>query len=478
MSKIPQRITSFKEYQMTVLSVQDKFCTYTSQSEITNQVCNYVKLLKPYYYDICERVYLARSALRYPDKNGYKDDFAKDNENNSLLKSLVEEIKKAYSDKFEEINNNLIRYMVYHVFKLLVDYLHTVVNQIPSFADYWEYCWNIIRNNVDIAFSAVKIDKEVMYKINMPYKSNGKMIWSRWVKVSVNKYMDPIDIKCLNTGNDQDVTKVSQHLDTSRLKINDNKIQLLFTVKRETPEAYKNNIVMSIDKGLNHFLAYHCESIDGVRTEIDHCISSSLRKEYYKAIDSGNKQIIRQAKYEILKYAVDDMINKIKECKPRFLIIENMVGSFADTDDKYVRAFPWVDYQKIIRRKAAEAGVHVILVYDNGTSQDYAYGDDQIIRNKFNRAVGYCKKSGEVVNCDENAALNIWARGVVKIMEYYLLTPPQIEEIKRLLKDRGRTLATVNYSTAKDVIEYCRRHFGICKCQVKMAKNAQLKCTV
>ena len=49
---------------------------------------------------------------------------------------------------------------------------------------------------------------------------------------------------------------------------------------------------MSIDKGLNHFLAYHCESIDGVRTQIDHCISSSLRKEYYKAIDSGNKQRI------------------------------------------------------------------------------------------------------------------------------------------------------------------------------------------
>ena len=79
---------------MTVVSVQDKFRTYTSKDEITNQVCNYVKLLKPYYYDICERVYLARSVLRYPDKNGYKDDYAKDNENNSLLKGLVEEIKK------------------------------------------------------------------------------------------------------------------------------------------------------------------------------------------------------------------------------------------------------------------------------------------------------------------------------------------------------------------------------------------------
>ena len=57
MSKIPQRITSFKEYQMTVLSVQDKFRTYTSQDEIIKQVCAYVELLKPYYHDVCERVF-------------------------------------------------------------------------------------------------------------------------------------------------------------------------------------------------------------------------------------------------------------------------------------------------------------------------------------------------------------------------------------------------------------------------------------
>lgn len=280
-------------------------------------------------------------------------------------------------------------------------------------------------------------------------------------RLSIYKNVDPEEIKCVNTGSNQDISKVSQHLDISRLRIKDSICQLCFTVKKETPERNKNNVIMSIDRGLNNFLAYHCESIDGVRTQIDHCISSSLRKEYYKAIDSGNKQIIRQAKYEILKYAVDDMINKIKECKPRFLIIENMVGSFADSDDKYVRAFPWVDFQKIIRRKAAEAGVHVIMVYDNGTSRDYALGDDIIIRNESNRSKGYCKKTGQKVNCDNNAALNIWGRGVIKILAYYLLTPLQMDEIKRFVKDRGRTLATVNYSTAKEVIEYCRINFGI-----------------
>ena len=81
---------------------------------------------------------------------------------------------------------------------------------------------------------------------------------------------------------------------------------------------------MSIDRGLNNFMTYHVEGYDGGDIPITHCCNKELKSQYYKAIDSGNKQIIRQAKYEILKYAVDDMINKIKECKPRFLIIENI----------------------------------------------------------------------------------------------------------------------------------------------------------
>ena len=287
------------------------------------------------------------------------------------------------------------------------------------------------------------------------------MIWHRWVVVTLENVIDPNVLKCINTGKDQNITKVSQHLEISRLRIKENKCQLCFKVKKEIPERNKNNVIMSIDKGFNHFLAYHVESYNGASKVIDHCANKELVRDYYQSIDSGNKEKIYEAKYRILKYAVDDLIKKIEAFKPRFLIIENMVGSFADSDDKYVRSFPWVDYQKIIRRKAAEAGVHVIMVYDNGTSQEYAYGDDQIIRSKHNRSIGYCYKTGKEVNCDKNAALNIWGRGVVKIIEYYLLTPPQIEEIKRFVKDRGRTLATVNYFTGKDVIEYCRRHFGI-----------------
>ena len=461
MSKIPVRVTSYKDYHLTILSVQDKFHTYNSDEKIKNLLYQYVELLEPYYQDVCERVFLARSALRYPVNNGYKDDYEAESENNRLLGELVDDIKKSYFDKDEEINVTLLRYMVYHVFDLLVNFSKEEKNKYPSFDDYWEYAWTKIKNNIDIAFSASNTDKGVTYKINLPYKSNGKMIWSRWVKVSVNKYMDPSEIKCINTGKDQVVTSMSQHLEVSRLRVINNKIELFFEVKKETPEKYKSQVSISIDRGLNAFLTYHVEDYDGVVIPVTHCCNQELKSQYYKAIESGDKQIIRQAKYVILKYAVDDMINKIKECKPRFLIIENMVGSFADTDDKYVRAFPWVDYQKIIRRKAAEAGVHIIMVYDNCTSRDYALGDDIIIRNERNRSKGYCKKTGQKVCCDENAALNIWGRGVVKILEYYVLTSDQFIEVKSFVKSKGRTVATVNYLLAKEVIDFCRARFGI-----------------
>ena len=227
MSKIPVRVTSYKDYHLTILSVQDKFHTYNSDEKIKNLLYQYVELLEPYYQDVCERVFLARSALRYPVNNGYKDDYKAESENNRLLGELVDDIKKSYFDKDEEINVTLLRYMVYHVFDLLVNFSKEEKNKYPSFAGYWEFVWSNIKIDVDIAFSAAKTDEGVTYKINIPYKNKNidKVIWHRWVKVSINKHMDPIDIKCLNTGNDQDVTKVSQHLDTSRLRINDNKIQ-------------------------------------------------------------------------------------------------------------------------------------------------------------------------------------------------------------------------------------------------------------
>ena len=461
MSKIPVRVTSYKDYHLTILSVQDKFHTYSSDEKIKNLLCQYVELLEPYYQDVCERVFLARSAI-CSCKSSYRVDFENDNKNLKLIEELVKDVIATCIKKNDDININLLRFMIDHAVNLIIDYLKRYnCAGYPTFIDFWDYAWGEIRNNIDIAFSASNTDKGVTYKINLPYKSNGKMIWSRWVKVSVNKYMDPSEIKCINTGKDQVVTSMSQHLEVSRLRVINNKIELFFEVKKETPEQYKSQVIMSIDKGLNHFLAYHVESYDGVNIKITHCCNKELKKQYYKAIDSEDRQRIHTAKYNILKYAVEDFVKKIEDYQPRFIVLENMIGSFADSDDKYVRSFPWIDYQKIIRRKAAEAGVHVIMVYDNGTSQDYAMANDQIIRNKYNRSIGYCYKTGKEVNCDENAALNIWGRGVVKILEYYVLTSDQFIEVKSFVKSKGRTVATVNYALAKEVIDYCRTHFGI-----------------
>ena len=417
--------------------------------------------MKPYYHDVCESAFLARTAYSFKSVSDYNNDYAQDNENVKLIGEMVNDTQKTFNEDGKEINVNLLRYMINHAFELLVDFLKEEKNKYPSFADYWEFAWSNIKIDVDIAFSAAKTDEGVTYKINLPYKSQNKVIWRKWSTIKINKYLDPEDIRCINTGKDQSIDRISQHLETSRLRIIDNKIQIIIYVKRETPEAYKNNIVMSIDKGFNHFLAYHVESYNGASKVIDHCANKELVRDYYQSIDSGNKEKIYEAKYNILKYAVEDFVKKIEDYQPRFIVLENMIGSFADSDDKYVRSFPWIDYQKIIRRKAAEAGVHVIMVYDNGTSQDYAMANDQIIRNKYNRSIGYCYKTGKEVNCDENAALNIWGRGIVKILEYYVLTSDQFIEVKSFVKSKGRTVATVNYALAKEVIDYCRTHFGI-----------------
>ena len=461
MSKIPVRVTSFKDHCLTILSVQDKYNNYTLSCEIIELFNKYTEIMKPYYHDVCERVFLARSAIHLSPKNGYRTDFADTAAYMKLVNDIVNEMTASYNNDNEDININFLRYMVNHIFKIIIDFLGVSENRFPTFASFWNYAWRLVKSDIDIAFSATVRDREIVYKINLPYKSQDKVIWHRWVVVKLEKTIDPNALKCINTGKNQDITKVSQHLEISRLRIKENKCQLCFTVKKETPERNKNNVIMSIDKGFNHFLAYHVESYNGASKVIDHCANNQLVRDYYQSIDSGNKEKIYEAKYEILKYAVDDLINKIETYKPRFIILENMVGKFENISDKYVRSFPWVDFQIIIRRKAEEAGVHVILVYDNWTSQDYALGDDMIVRNNHNRAIGYCKKTKEIVNCDENAAFNIWGRGVVKVLEYYALNEEQMEEIKRFVKDRGRTVATVNYALAKEVIDYCRTHFGI-----------------
>ena len=461
MSKIPVRVTSFKDHCPTILSVQDKYYNYTLSCEIIELFNKYTEIMKPYYHDVCERVFLARSAIHLSPKNGYITDFSDTAANMKLVNDIVDEMTASYNNDNEDININLLRYMVNHIFKIIIDFLGVSENRFPTFASFWNYAWRLVKSDIDIAFSVTVRDKEIVYKINLPYKSLDKVIWHRWVVVKLENMIDPDALKCINTGKNQDITKVSQHLEISRLRIKENKCQLCFKVKKETPERNKNNVIMSIDKGFNHFLAYHVESYNGASKVIDHCANKELVRDYYQSIDSGNKEKIYEAKYRILKYAVDDLINKIKTYKPRFIILENMVGKFENISDKYVRSFPWVDFQKIIRRKAAEAGVHIIMVYDNCTSRDYALGDDIIIRNERNRSKGYCKKTGQKVCCDENAALNIWGRGVVKILEYYVLTSDQFIEVKSFVKSKGRTVATVNYLLAKEVIDFCRARFGI-----------------
>lgn len=184
MSKIPVRVTSYKDYHLTILSVQDKFHTYNSDEKIKNLLCQYVELLEPYYQDVCERVFLARSAIS-SCKSSYRVDFENDNKNMKLIEELVKDMIASCNKKNDDININLLRFMIDHAVNLIIDFLkHINCAGYPTLIHFWDYAWGEIRNNIDIAFSAAKTDEGVTYKINLPYKSQDKVIWHRWVKLS------------------------------------------------------------------------------------------------------------------------------------------------------------------------------------------------------------------------------------------------------------------------------------------------------
>ena len=191
MSIIPKRIISYKEHRITILSIQDKFGTYTSYVDIWNQFQKYIDIMKPYYHDVCESAFLARTAYSFKSVSDYNNDYAQDNENVKLICEMVNDTQNTYNENGKEINVNLLRHMVNHAFELLVDFLKTIDSKYPSFADFWKYAWTKIKTDIDIAFSASNTDKGVTYKINIPYKSQEKVIWRKWSTVKINKNLEP-----------------------------------------------------------------------------------------------------------------------------------------------------------------------------------------------------------------------------------------------------------------------------------------------
>ena len=125
MSKIPVRVTSYKDYHLTILSVQDKFHTYNSDEKIKNLLCQYVELLEPYYQDVCERVFLARSAISSCNSS-YRVDFDSNNKNMKLIEELVKDVIATCNKKNDDININLFRFMIDHAVNLIIDYLRAI----------------------------------------------------------------------------------------------------------------------------------------------------------------------------------------------------------------------------------------------------------------------------------------------------------------------------------------------------------------
>ena len=93
---------------MTVLSVTDHFHQYTSYDEIIDQFQKYIDIIKPYYYDVCERAFLARTAYSFKRISNYNYDYAQDNENVKLIGEMVNDTQNKYIEDDKEINVNLL----------------------------------------------------------------------------------------------------------------------------------------------------------------------------------------------------------------------------------------------------------------------------------------------------------------------------------------------------------------------------------
>ena len=86
----------------------------------------------------------------------------------------------------------------------------------------------------------------------------------------------------------------------------------------------------------------------------------------------------------------------------------------------------------------------IVLDFHN-SSKDHSRSDDKVIRNKKNYSEGHCANTGLSVNCDENAAYNIWGRCKVEMLYRYSLSEEQIGEVKELISQRGYSASCVNY---------------------------------
>ena len=459
MAKILQRIATNQDYYRSIVSITDPN-NMGKTINIDSMIKSYIDIIHVHYTKICNAIFKSRASFSYPEDGDYADDFQKrQNNHQEIIK-----IKNRYVDYCnrhgEDVNKNTIMDMYEHVLDILFEYNACKENDFTK-EGFFDYAWSQIEQDLDIGFSCKNTESGVLCKINFPVRTRCGINWAKWFGVSLDRRLIPAKVNSFNVDSKQDLNKLSQKMLSSRLTLTKDGYKLHLRIKRETPEKYNTTVTVGIDLGLNSFMFYHCEDSDGKEVLIEACKNTALLDQYKCAVDSGEDAAITKSLNAIMSYLKNDIKQKIQKFKPRFIAFENLGDSLMNSDNVYSNHYPWNKIKTRLKRIVEEEGIHVIYIDFYNTSHDYAHGDDEIIRDEKDFSIGYCKKSHLPVNCDENAAYNIWGRCNVEILYRYCLSEEQVSEVKEFIAQRGYSPYRTNYKTAKEVLDFCKENYGI-----------------
>jgi len=459
MAKILKRIATNQDYYRSIVSITDPN-NMGKTINIDSMIKSYINIVKPHYTRIFNAIFNSRASFSYPEDGDYADDFQKrQNNHQEIIK-----IKNRYVDYCnrhgEDVNKNTIMDMYEHVLDILFEYNACKENDFTK-EGFFDYAWSQIEQDLDIGFSCKNTESGVLCKINFPSKKDNVTNWKKWFVVNFDKSLNPKKVNSFNVEIKQDLNKLSQKMLSSRLTLTEDGYKLHLRLRRETPEKYNTTVTIGIDLGLNSFMFYHCEDSNGIEVSIDPCENAQLLDAYKRAVDSGDDADITKRLDAIMSYMVKDIREKIEKCKPRFIAFENLNDELNESTNKYSKHFMWNKIKTLLKRIIEEEGVHVIYIDFHDSSKDHSRSDDKVIRNKKKYSEGHCENTGLSVNCDENAAYNIWGRCKVEMLYRYSLNDEQIGEVKEFISQRGYSASRANYKTAKEVLDFCKENYGI-----------------
>ena len=448
MSKLPKRTTHFDKIERTLI-VSDN---------IRNAIEKYKEVMCILYRDISEIIlndkHMALKVI--PNDSSTLADRI---ERCDYIEALAQDYSKTHG-----VNVVIVRLVIKHIFDLLKEYSNHKGNALVI-DDFLNCAKQRLMQEIDVAISIKAINGTNTYKMNLG-RINGNekkidnCVWY-WHTIHIDHDIDADSIRSNNTQQGQDVSKPSQHRETSRLIINDDgTIKIEINMKKELPIAYPHGGIMAIDVGLNRFLTILSYNIKTNNGEIIKYENQDLLNKYKISVDSGDVDVINHAISEIQQSIIEKLDKFISEQKPKYIVIENIGEGLEKTESTWTNRFPWINHQSLLANAIAAKGVYVIWINPHGTSSCHAYSNDNILRDNSNHSVGYCKGNGEKVDCDKNAVLNILSRGIIKILIKFVLED-KVSEIKEYADQKGFMINELNYAAARDIVDFCKERYGL-----------------